>query len=252
MVWEWWFFDHVVQDLDPAKPNYVGRARPSPTNPGRININLPGRPLKRDWLHCNSMDYNAELDQIVINSVQGEFYVIDHDGTFVAGEPAASIAKAAGPAGDFLYRFGDPARYEQGDPPRILENWTRPPPATSRSAARTTCTGSPPACPARGTSWSSTTASICSSARRSRRPGNQPVPRRQRERHRQVRQSARCRLHYARLAGGTDKTPKQISKQIVWSYIESNDASATSAPAPSGCPTATRSSAPTPRATSSK
>ena len=35
----------------------------------------------------------------------------------------ASIAKAASPAGDFLYRFGDPARYGQGDPPRVLENW---------------------------------------------------------------------------------------------------------------------------------
>jgi hypothetical protein len=33
------------------------------------------------------------------------------------------VAKAASPAGDFLYRFGDPARYAQGDPPRILENW---------------------------------------------------------------------------------------------------------------------------------
>jgi hypothetical protein len=49
--------------------------------------------------------------------------VIDHDGTFVAGDPAASTAKAAGSSGDFLYRFGDPARYGQGDPPRVLENW---------------------------------------------------------------------------------------------------------------------------------
>jgi len=55
--------------------------------------------------------------------VQGELVVIDHDGTFVIGDPKASIAKAAGPAGDFLYRFGDPARYGQGEPPRVLENW---------------------------------------------------------------------------------------------------------------------------------
>jgi len=123
VVWEWWFFDHVVQDIDPAKPNYVGKGKTIANWPGRININMPGRPLKRDWLHCNSLDYNAELDQVVINSVQGEFYVIDHGGTFVAGDPKASIARAAGPAGDFLYRFGDPARYAQGDPPRILENW---------------------------------------------------------------------------------------------------------------------------------
>ena len=123
VVWEWWFFDHVVQDVDPTKPNYVGQGKTIADHPGRINLNMPGRPLKRDWLHCNSMDYNAQSGHIVINSVQGELYVIDHDGTFVAGDPKASIAKAASPAGDFLYRFGDPARYGQGDPPRILENW---------------------------------------------------------------------------------------------------------------------------------
>lgn len=122
VVWEWWFFDHVVQDVDASKANYTGEGRTVADYPGRIDLNLPGRPLKRDWLHCNSLDYNAESGHIVINSVQGEFYVIDHDGTFVPDDPSASIAKAAGPAGDFLYRFGDPARYGHGDPPRILED----------------------------------------------------------------------------------------------------------------------------------
>lgn len=123
VVWEWWFFDHVVQDVAPDKANYVGESKKISDYPGRININMPGRPLKRDWLHCNSMDYNAELDQVVINSVQGELYVIDHGGTFVAGDPKAGIARAANAAGDFLYRFGDPARYGPGDPPSIKENW---------------------------------------------------------------------------------------------------------------------------------
>ena len=123
VVWEWCFFDHVVQDVDATKPNYVGAGKTVADHPGRININMPGRPLKRDWLHCNSLDYNAGSGHIVINSVQGELYVVDHDGTFVAGDPKAGITKAASAAGDFLYRFGDPARYAQGDPPRILENW---------------------------------------------------------------------------------------------------------------------------------
>ena len=123
VIWEWWFFDHVVQDDDPSKANYAGQGKTIADWPGKIDINMPGHPLKRDWLHCNSLDYNAELGQIVTNSVHGEFYVIDHDGTFVAGDPRKSIELAAGPAGDFLYRFGDPARYDQGDPPRILENW---------------------------------------------------------------------------------------------------------------------------------
>jgi hypothetical protein len=41
-----------------------------------------------------------------------EFYVIDHGGTFVAGDYAASKALAASDAGDFLYRFGNPSAYD--------------------------------------------------------------------------------------------------------------------------------------------
>lgn len=121
VVWEWWFFNHVVQNIDASKSSYGIIA----DNPGKIDLNLPGRPVKRDWLHCNSIDYNPELGQIVTNSVQGEFYVIDHDNTFIAKDPEGSIALAASDKGNFLYRFGDPARYEQGDPPSILEDWTK-------------------------------------------------------------------------------------------------------------------------------
>jgi hypothetical protein len=79
----------------------------------------------RYWNHCNSLDYNRASDQIAINSVQGEFYVVDHGATFIPGDPDGSIKPAAGDAGDFLFRFGDPARYGQGKPPAILEDWTR-------------------------------------------------------------------------------------------------------------------------------
>jgi hypothetical protein len=121
VIWEWSFFNHVVQDMYPGKSTYGVIAN----TPGRIDLNLPGMPVRKDWLHCNSLDYNEDLDLIVINSVQGEFYVIDHGSTFIPGQPAQSIALAAGTAGDFLYRFGDPARYEQGDKPSVLENWTK-------------------------------------------------------------------------------------------------------------------------------
>lgn len=121
VIWEWSFFDHIVQDIDGSKATY-GVIR---NTPGRIDINLPGMPVRKDWLHCNSLDYNEQKDLIVINSVQGECYVIDHGNTFVPGKPDSSIARAASPMGDFLYRFGDPARYEQGDPPSVLENWTK-------------------------------------------------------------------------------------------------------------------------------
>jgi hypothetical protein len=114
IVWEWWFFNHIIQDFDATKPNYVGTGKTVANFPNKININMPGNPLKSDWLHCNSIDYNDSLGQLVTNSVQGEFYIIDHDNTFIAGNPAGNIALAASSAGDFLYRFGDPYRYNQG------------------------------------------------------------------------------------------------------------------------------------------
>ncbi|MEI7899292.1 MAG: aryl-sulfate sulfotransferase [bacterium] len=124
IVWEWAFFDHMIQNYSDTKTNYVGAGKTIADYPGRLNINLPGRPVQRDWLHCNSIDYNQALDQIVINSVGGEFYVIDHGNTFLPNDTTGSMARAAGPAGDFLYRFGDVARYNQGAAPSILTNWT--------------------------------------------------------------------------------------------------------------------------------
>jgi hypothetical protein len=43
--------------------------------------------------------------------------VFDLDGTIVPGNPAQSIANAASSAGDFLYRFGCPANYNNGSYP---------------------------------------------------------------------------------------------------------------------------------------
>ena len=93
--------------------------------PGKIDLNMRGNPVTSDWLHCNSLDYNQTLDLIVINSVHGEFYVIDHGRTFLPNNAAGSIALAAGSTGDFKYRFGDPAKYDQGNPPSVLDNWEK-------------------------------------------------------------------------------------------------------------------------------
>lgn len=121
VIWEWWFFDHVVQDFDATKSTY-GVIK---DNPGRININMTGNPVQKDWMHCNSLDYNQLLDMIVINSVHGEFYVIDHGNTFIPDDPDSSVALAASSKGDFLYRFGDPAKYNQGNAPSVLANWEK-------------------------------------------------------------------------------------------------------------------------------
>jgi hypothetical protein len=122
VIWQWSFFDHVVQDLYPAITSTYGVIA---NTPGKIDLNIRGNSVKRDWMHCNSLDYNPDLDLIVINSVHGEFYVIDHGNTFLPGDPTGSIALAASSKGDFLYRFGDPAKYDQGDPPSVLDNWEK-------------------------------------------------------------------------------------------------------------------------------
>ncbi len=121
VIWEWCFFDHVVQDINSSLPTYGVVAN----TPGKIDLNIRGNSVKSDWMHCNSLDYNQSLDYIVINSVHGEFYVIDHGNTFVPNYPDSSILKAASTLGDFKYRFGDPAKYDKGDPPSVLDNWEK-------------------------------------------------------------------------------------------------------------------------------
>lgn len=121
IIWEWCFFNHVVQDLYSSKPTY-GVVQ---NNPGKIDLNIPGNPVQKDWNHCNSLDYNQDKDLIVINSVHGEFYVIDHGNTFIPNDADSSITLAASTAGDFLYRFGDPAKYDQGLPPSVSTNWEK-------------------------------------------------------------------------------------------------------------------------------
>jgi hypothetical protein len=106
IVWEWHVWDHLVQDFDESKANYGDVAE----NAHKIDINYsPGRSLQEpgeaDWNHANSVDYNAELDQIVISLRSfDEIWIIDHDTT---------TEEASGPAGDLLFRYGNPATYDK-------------------------------------------------------------------------------------------------------------------------------------------
>ncbi len=150
VVWEWRVWDHLVQDEDPSLPNY---GKPS-DHPHRVDINgdvarsaedesvqamsseeranlialgyIDGDggdgdddgdggghgddndATRADWLHINGIDYNAELDQIVVSSwFMNEIWVIDHGTT---------TEQASGPAGDLLYRWGNPQVYGRGGP----------------------------------------------------------------------------------------------------------------------------------------
>ncbi len=111
VVWEWRFWDHLIQDIDPTKANYGVIA----DHPELIDINLPplGNPSSADWNHSNGIDYNEALDQILISARnQNEVYIIDHSTT--TAEAASHSGGNSGKGGDFLYRWGNPENYDRG------------------------------------------------------------------------------------------------------------------------------------------
>ena len=124
VVWEYHFTDHVVQDVSPELPNYVGSGQSIADFPGRLDINWGL--VSRDYLHLNGIDYNADNGHLAISANRThEIYIVDHDGTFVAGDPEESMRLAASEAGDFLYRFGNPAIYGQGESPHYAKkDWS--------------------------------------------------------------------------------------------------------------------------------
>lgn len=109
IVWEWHAVDHLVQDHDPQQANYGNVAE----HPELIDVNFVSGRAGADWTHINSIDYNAELDQILL-SVRGfnEIWVIDHSTT--TEEAAGHTGGRSGRGGDLLYRWGNPQTYDAG------------------------------------------------------------------------------------------------------------------------------------------
>lgn len=104
IVWEWHVWDHLCQNYNATKDNYVTSIV---MHPELININYN---TSQDWLHMNGIDYNEDLDQIVISSHNlNELYVIDHSTT--TAEAAGHTGGNSGKGGDILYRWGNPAAY---------------------------------------------------------------------------------------------------------------------------------------------
>ena len=114
IVWQWHLWDHLVQDIDPSKANYGSVSG----NPHLVDINyyltgdgMGGVPA--DWTHFNSVQYNPELDQIVVSPREfGELWVIDRSTT--TAEAAGRTGGRAGRGGSLLYRWGNPAAYKSG------------------------------------------------------------------------------------------------------------------------------------------
>ena len=115
IIWEWRAWDHLIQDFDSLKLNYGVVS----DHPELLNLNFvisgapgPGSGLT-DWLHCNSIDYNEDLDQIIISCHNfSEAWIIDHSTT--TNEAASHVGGNSGKGGDLLYRWGNPQTYDRG------------------------------------------------------------------------------------------------------------------------------------------
>ena len=112
IVWEWHVWDHLIQDYDPSKENY-GVVK---DHPELIDINFESQHsmMISDWTHLNSVDYNENLDQILLSSWYfNEIWVIDHSTTTL--EAAGHTGGNRGKGGDLLYRWGNPRTYRTGN-----------------------------------------------------------------------------------------------------------------------------------------
>ena len=109
IVWEWHLWDHLIQEVDATKINYGEVAE----HPELLNINFRP-PSNNDWVHFNSIHYDAFRDEIILSSrFMDEVYIIDHSTT--TEEAASHIGGNKGKGGDFLYRWGNPVSYNMGD-----------------------------------------------------------------------------------------------------------------------------------------
>ncbi|MEZ6121702.1 MAG: aryl-sulfate sulfotransferase [Planctomycetaceae bacterium] len=110
VVWEWHLWDHVIQDTDESKPRYGQPAQ----HPERVDLNYIERP-HADWIHMNSVDYNPQLDQILLcGRTFDEIWIIDHGTT--SEEAAGHSGGRCHKGGDLLYRWGNPFAYFAGSP----------------------------------------------------------------------------------------------------------------------------------------
>ncbi|MCK5440984.1 MAG: aryl-sulfate sulfotransferase [Maribacter sp.] len=136
IVWEWHVSDHLIQDNDETKSNFGNPSEHAELMDFNLGDSIPlaitqdsldilkslgrgGRNLtldnpKSDIYHFNAINYNPELDQIVFSSPKlGEIFIIDHSTT--TEEAAKHEGGKSDRGGDFLYRWGNPQNYHQGD-----------------------------------------------------------------------------------------------------------------------------------------
>lgn len=116
IVWEWYAWDHLVQDFDGTKENFGSIDE----NPQLINLNYVNKD-NGDIMHANGIAYDP-LNDLIYLSVNffHEVWVIDHSTT---SEEAASHAGGnLNKGGDLVYRFGNPMAYNNSVGERLFHN----------------------------------------------------------------------------------------------------------------------------------
>lgn len=109
VIWQWQVWDHLVQDYDVSKDNYAVVAN----HPELVDLNFT-RNNSEDWLHSNAIDYNPELDQIMVSPrFNSEIWIIDHSTN--TAQAATHSEGNSGKGGDLLYRWGNPIAYRAGN-----------------------------------------------------------------------------------------------------------------------------------------
>jgi len=113
IVWQWNLWNHLVQDFDSTQINFGDVAN----HPELVDLNFnatSGGPNGTDWIHANAINYNPELDQIILSSRSfNEFWIIDHSTS--TQEAAGHSGGNSGKGGDILYRWGNPITYRNGE-----------------------------------------------------------------------------------------------------------------------------------------
>jgi len=107
IVWQWHAWDHLIQDFDSTKENYGNVA----AHPELIDVNYGSH--NEDWLHINSVRYNAQRDEILLSVHNfSEIWVIDHSTTTT--QATGHTGGNDGKGGDIVYRWGNPQAYRAG------------------------------------------------------------------------------------------------------------------------------------------
>jgi len=113
IIWQWHFWDHLIQDIGPQYTIPYGNIS---DHPELLDINVRGSGNNlgiTDWNHSNKISYNSNLDQVAISCRHmNEIFIIDHSTT--TEEAAGHSGGLQGKGGDILYRWGNPQNYDRG------------------------------------------------------------------------------------------------------------------------------------------